>query len=198
MTPSRSSTSTRRRARARLLSIPRDTYVTLSGMPSGTGLSTDNKINTAFNSGPDALIETIENTFGIPINHFVITSFNGVIDLVKAVGGINLDFPYPVRDNDQGNNNSGPRHHPRRAARPSTATWRWPWPARATTSTRCGPGTGSTTAAATSGRIQRQNAIIEAVIDKAKSSYNPLDGQRLPRLGRPRHHQGRRHVDGRR
>ena len=24
------------------------------------------------------------------------------------------------------------------------------------------------------GRIQRQNAIIEAVIDKAKSSYNPL------------------------
>ena len=92
---------------ARLLSIPRDTYVALSGMPSGTGLSTDNKINTAFNSGPDPLIQTIENTFGIPINHFVITSFTGVIDLVKAVGGINLDFPYPVRDNDQGNNNSG-------------------------------------------------------------------------------------------
>ncbi len=98
---------------AEILSIPRDTYVTLSGMPSGTGLATDNKINTAFNSGQDPLIQTIENTFGIPINHFVITSFNGVIDLVQAVGGITLDFPYPVRDNDQGNNNSGLEHHPR-------------------------------------------------------------------------------------
>ena len=64
-------------------------------MPSGTGLATDNKINTAFNSGPDPLIQTIENTFGIPINHFVITSFNGVIDLVQAVGGITLELPLP-------------------------------------------------------------------------------------------------------
>ncbi len=76
-------------------------------MPSGTGLATDNKINTAFNSGPDPLIQTIENTFGIPINHFVITDFSGVINLVQSVGGITLDFPYPVRDNDDGNNNSG-------------------------------------------------------------------------------------------
>ena len=71
---------------ARLLSIPRDTFVALSGMPSGTGLATDNKINTAFNSGPIPLIQTIENTFGIPINHFVITDFSGVIDLVNGGG----------------------------------------------------------------------------------------------------------------
>ncbi len=158
---------------AQLLSIPRDTYVSLSGMPSGTGLSTDNKINTAFNSGPVPLIQTIENTFGIPINHFVITSFNGVIDLVKAVGGINLNFPYPARDNDNGNNNSGlvithagcqtldgnmalalarSRYY-QYEVRPSV--WYYD---------------GSSDL----GRIQRQNAIIEAVINKAKSSYNPL------------------------
>ncbi|HVA02123.1 MAG TPA: LCP family protein [Acidimicrobiales bacterium] len=158
---------------ARLMSIPRDTYVELSGMPPDTGLASHNKINTAFNSGPGALIQTIENTFGIPINHFVITSFSGVIDLVKAVGGINLNFPYPVRDNDQGNNNSGldithagcqtldgnmalalarSRYYEYEVRR---GYWEY-------------DGSGDL------GRIQRQNVIIEAVIDKAKSSYNPL------------------------
>ena len=63
-------------------------------------------------------IQTIENTFGIPINHFVITSFNGVIDLVQAVGGINLDFPYPVRDNDNGQQQLRARHHPLRLPDP--------------------------------------------------------------------------------
>jgi LCP family protein required for cell wall assembly len=158
---------------ARLLSIPRDTYVALSGMPSGTGLDTDNKINTAFNSGPIPLIQTIENTFGIPINHFVVTSFDGVIDLVQSVGGINLDFPYPVRDNDDGNNNSGLdiTHAGCQALNGNMAL--------ALARSRyyeyeVSPGSWEYDGSGDLGRIQRQNAIIEAVIDKAKSSYNPL------------------------
>jgi len=158
---------------AKLLSIPRDTYVALSGMPSNTGLATDNKINTAFNSGPIPLIETIQNTFGIPINHFVITSFSGVIDLVNAVGGINLDFPYPVRDNDQGNNNSGLSitHSGCQALNGTMAlalarSRYYEYEVR--------PGVWYYDSSSDLGRIQRQNAIIEAVIDKAKSSYNPL------------------------
>jgi LCP family protein required for cell wall assembly len=158
---------------ARLLSIPRDTYVALSGMPSGTGLATDNKINTAFNSGPIPLIQTIENTFGIPINHFVVTSFDGVIDLVKAVGGINLNFPYPVRDNDQGNNNSGLEitHSGCQTLNGNMAlalarSRYYEYEVR--------PGYWEYDGSGDLGRIQRQNAIIEAVIDKAKSSYNPL------------------------
>jgi LCP family protein required for cell wall assembly len=158
---------------ARLMSIPRDTYVSLSGMPSGSGLATDNKINTAFDSGPIPLIKTIEDTFGIGINHFVITSFSGVIDLVKSVGGITLDFPYPVRDNDNGNNNSGLdiTHAGCQALNGNMAL------ALARSrfyeyEVRSGAwyfdGSGDL------GRIQRQNAIIEAVIDKAKSSYNPV------------------------
>jgi polyisoprenyl-teichoic acid--peptidoglycan teichoic acid transferase len=158
---------------ARLLSIPRDTYVALSGMPSGTGLDTDNKINTAFNSGPIPLIQTIENTFGIPINHFVVTSFDGVIDLVQSVGGINLDFPYPVRDNDDGNNNSGLEitHAGCQTLNGNMAL--------ALARSRyyeyeLAPGNWEFDGSGDLGRIQRQNAIIEAVIDKAKSSYNPL------------------------
>jgi len=158
---------------ARLLSIPRDTYVALSGLSPGTGLATDNKINTAFNSGPQALIETIENTFGIPIHHFVIINFDGVINLVQSVGGIKLDFPYPVRDNDQGNNNSGLRitHAGCQTLNGNMAlalarsryyeyeVRRGEWEY---------DGSGDL------GRIQRQNTVIEAIIDKAKSDYNPL------------------------
>jgi len=158
---------------ARLLSIPRDTYVELSGMPSGTGLATDNKINTAFNSGPLPLIQTIENTFGIPINHFVITSFNGVIDLVTAVGGVNLDFPYPARDNDQGNNNSGLviTHS---GCQPLSGNMTLALARSRFYEYEVRPGYWEYDGSGDLGRIQRQNAIIEAVINKAKSSYNPL------------------------
>ena len=68
---------------AQLLSIPRDTWVEMSGVPESTGLSGPEKINTAFNgsgsvaSGINALTETIENTFGIPINHTIVIDFRG-------------------------------------------------------------------------------------------------------------------------
>ena len=83
---------------ASTLSIPRDTYVTLSGLPADTQLSSQNKINAAFAGGPDALIQTIQNTFGIPISHYIEISFFGLQDAVNALGGISMDFPYPVRD----------------------------------------------------------------------------------------------------
>ena len=37
---------------ARLLSIPRDAYVRLSGLPENSALSTHNKINAALTTGP--------------------------------------------------------------------------------------------------------------------------------------------------
>jgi LCP family protein required for cell wall assembly len=93
------------------LSIPRDTYVTLSGMPANSPLDSANKINSAFDAGPSALVRTIESTFGIPISHFIVINFFGLQDAVNALGGINMDFPYPVRDQDCSggvcNNNSG-------------------------------------------------------------------------------------------
>jgi LCP family protein required for cell wall assembly len=158
---------------ARLLSIPRDTYVALSGVPSSSGLATDNKINTAFNDGPTPLIETIENTFGIPIHHFVVIDFNGVINLVNSVGGINLDFRYPVRDNDQGNNNSGLR-----ITRTGCQTLNGNM-ALALARSRyyqyeVRPGVWEYDPTSDLGRIQRQNIVIESVINKAKSNFNPL------------------------
>jgi len=159
---------------AQLLSIPRDTYVALSGMPSGTGLATDNKINTAFNSGPDPLIKTIENTFGIPISHFVIMDFSGVINLVQSVGGITLNFPYPVRDNDNGNNNSG-LDITQSGCQTLNGNMALALARSRYYEYEVRPGVWEYDGSGDLGRIQRQDLIIEAVIDKVKSSsYNPL------------------------
>ncbi len=159
---------------AELLSIPRDTYVALSGMPSGTGLATDNKINTAFNSGPDPLIQTIQNSFGIPISHFVVIDFSGVINLVQAVGGITLNFPYPVRDNDDGNNNSG-LDIAHTGCQTLNGTMALALARSRYYEYEVRPGVWEYDGSGDLGRIQRQDTIIEAVIDKTKSSsYNPL------------------------
>jgi LCP family protein required for cell wall assembly len=161
---------------ASTLSIPRDTYVTLSGVPASTGLSMQNKINSAFGSGPDALIKTIQNTFGIPINHYIVLSFFGVQDAVNALGGISMDFPYPVRDQDCSTgvcyNNSG-------LAIPTTGCQVLDG-AQALSLSRSryfqyyADGQWNSDPTSDIGRIERQNLIIEAALDKAKSTYNPL------------------------
>lgn len=157
---------------AEMLSIPRDTFVQLSGMSSGTGLSSENKINTAFNNGPNALVQTVENTFGIPIQHFVVLDFNDEINLVNAVGGINLDFPFPVRDDDAGNNNSGLKIPTAGCQTLNGNT------ALALSRSRYyqyyEDGYWHSDPTSDLGRIERQNIIIEAVINKAKSDYNPI------------------------
>jgi LCP family protein required for cell wall assembly len=168
---------------AQLLSIPRDTWVEMSGIPESTGLSGPQKINTAFNggttptSGINSLTETIENTFGIPINHFVVIDFIGLIHAVGSVGGINLNFNYPVRDcSDQGCqiDNSG-------LAIPTTGCQTLNGNqtlalARSRFFQYDDPAEGGWTYDPSSdlGRIQRQDEIIEALISKVESTFNPL------------------------
>ena len=82
--------------RAALLSIPRDTFVPLAG----TG--TSGKINEAFSDGPEPLIRTITETFRIPIHHYVQVDFAGFKGLVNAVGGVDVFFASPARDQRTG------------------------------------------------------------------------------------------------
>ncbi|MCU1459655.1 MAG: transcriptional attenuator, LytR family [Actinomycetia bacterium] len=81
-----------------LMSIPRDTWVHIDGI----GMS---KINAALNgangvSGPDLLIRTITQTFGIPINHFLAVNFDTFGKVVDAIGTVPIYFQYPVRDHN--------------------------------------------------------------------------------------------------
>jgi LCP family protein required for cell wall assembly len=173
---------------ASTLSIPRDTFVTLSGVPSSSGVSNPNKINSAFASGPNdknpngtganGLVRTIENTFGIPISHWIVINFFGLMDAVNALHGVNLNLPDPIRDYGDCNGNgvlenctgldiattgcqtisgkevlelSRSRHFE------YYVNGRW-----------------ESDLSSDIGRIERQNLVISAVINKAKSTYNPL------------------------
>ncbi len=67
-----------------LMSIPRDSIVEVPG--AGT-----TKINAAFAlGGPELLTQTVENETGIRIDHYVEIGFGGFVDLVDAVGGVEI------------------------------------------------------------------------------------------------------------
>jgi LCP family protein required for cell wall assembly len=79
-----------------ILSIPRDLWVNIPGnVPNISGM---NRINAAYDSGPDLLIQTIETDLGIQINHYVDVNFPGFTSMVNALGGITMDFPTAVKD----------------------------------------------------------------------------------------------------
>lgn len=79
-----------------VLSIPRDLWVDIPGNDSG--ISGMNRINAAYDSGPDLLIQTIEKDLGITINHYMAVDFPGFSDMVNALGGITMDFPTEIKD----------------------------------------------------------------------------------------------------
>jgi LCP family protein required for cell wall assembly len=85
-----------------MLSIPRDLLVPIAD------LGRQDKINAAFAGGPGRVAKTIEQNFGIPVNHYLLVDFNGFRSIVDALGGIRVDFPFPSRDMDNlGHNLSG-------------------------------------------------------------------------------------------
>ena len=75
-----------------LLSIPRDYYLTIPG----TNGAKDKLTHTGTIGGVNTTIATLEDTFGIDISYYVRVNFNFVINLVDAVGGIDIynDQPY--------------------------------------------------------------------------------------------------------
>lgn len=82
--------------RRQLLSLPRDLKVDIPG--EGT-----NRINAAYAiGGPDLLVETVAAATGIRANHYLEVEFGGFAAIVDALGGIELNFPYPARDQKSG------------------------------------------------------------------------------------------------
>ncbi|GAE35814.1 LCP family glycopolymer transferase [Halalkalibacter akibai] len=72
-----------------LTSIPRDSRVEL------VGRGTMDKINHAHAyGGLDMAIATVENLLDIPIDYYALVKFEGLIDVVDALGGIEVDVPF--------------------------------------------------------------------------------------------------------
>ena len=73
-----------------ILSIPRDSYVPIACF-SG---QRKNKITHAAWKGETCMMNTIENFLDVNIDYYVKINFAGVVELVDALGGVEIDVPY--------------------------------------------------------------------------------------------------------
>jgi len=77
----------------KLLSIPRDTRVEIGD------LGYKDKINHSYaEGGKELTIETVEGFLDIPIDYFVTVNFDGFINIVDLLGGVNVDVPFDFND----------------------------------------------------------------------------------------------------
>lgn len=80
-----------------MLSIPRDLWVPIPGVG-------ENRINTAHffaesaqpGSGPQATLDTIRENFGIQVKYYLRVRFDGLIDLIDALGGLDIELEKPM------------------------------------------------------------------------------------------------------
>jgi LCP family protein required for cell wall assembly len=159
---------------AYLLSIPRDLGVDIEGLG-------HRKINSAYNlpdreAGAARLIDTIEDNFGVPIQHYIEVDLAGFTRLIDAVGGVDMCFEHPTRNPNTGLEiPAAGVHHldgtqalqfvRSRAAYEEFIDDRWQ------------QGTGSDLE-----RIQRQQDFLSATIDQALSTGLLTSATRVNRL----------------
>jgi LCP family protein required for cell wall assembly len=91
-----------------LVSLPRDSYVTIPAHIGLDGVAIEdrrNKINTAYGKGgAPLLVETVERNTGLHIDHYMEVGFKGIRDITDAVGGVNMCVPADVTDENSGLN----------------------------------------------------------------------------------------------
>ena len=87
---SRSDTIVVAKAGGGMVAVPRDTLVEIPGVG-------EDKINVAFAAGgPELTVETLENLTELPIDNYVVVHFDGVEDIVNAMGGITVEVEEPI------------------------------------------------------------------------------------------------------
>lgn len=83
-----------RGAEAEILAIPRDLLVTYGGI--------SGKVNAIYGrAGADGLRRAVEELLGVPVEHYLILTFDSVMKLVDAVDGIEVELPEPMRYTDR-------------------------------------------------------------------------------------------------
>jgi len=71
-----------------MMSVPRDSY-----LPISCRKNQKNKLTHAGWYGTECMMETIENTFDVDIDYYVKVNFKGVVNLVDALGGVDVEVP---------------------------------------------------------------------------------------------------------
>lgn len=77
-----------------LISLPRDSYVAIPGQGK-------NKLNAAYAfGGAPLLVETVEQNTGVRVDSYLEIGFLGLVNMVDAVGGIEVCPESPMQDKD--------------------------------------------------------------------------------------------------
>jgi len=77
-----------------LISIPRDSYVPIPG-------NGKNKINAAYAfGGPKLLVKTVEQNTGLRVDAYMEIGFGGFVNIIDALGGIQMCIPKAIKDTD--------------------------------------------------------------------------------------------------
>ena len=93
------------RSRVTVVSIPRDSWVNIPGH----GM---NKINAAYGLGGAMLmVQTVEQATGLTINDYVEVGFLGFVNVIDALGGVNICLPQALDDPYSGLDLSAGVHH---------------------------------------------------------------------------------------
>jgi LCP family protein required for cell wall assembly len=146
---------------AKMMSIPRDLYVPIAETEASS------KINSAYQGGPRRLILTIQQSLGIPINHYMEVDFVSFAGLVDALGGITIDFPNPAHDTNTGLDiaTAGPAH----LDGPQALAY-----VRSRHYVEQIDGRNREDPRADLGRVERQQKFLKAVFGKIGDTRNPL------------------------
>lgn len=149
-----------------LVSLPRDLKVEVPG--NGT-----NKINAAYAfGGPDLLVQTVQNETGVSVNHYIEVDFGGFAAVVDSLGGIDMDFPYPARDDKSGLSIPEAGTHKLNGEQALAF-------ARSRSYQELRNGTWTSVGANDIARTDRQQQLLLALFDQATELGNALD---LPRF----------------
>lgn len=79
-----------------LMSVPRDLWVKIGDS------ERFEKINAAYQRGPDVLVRTVQRALNIPIHHYLEINFGGFKQIVDAIGGVRICVNRASRDKATG------------------------------------------------------------------------------------------------
>ncbi|WP_233144129.1 LCP family protein [Lottiidibacillus patelloidae] len=82
-----------------MLSIPRDTYVYLPTMGYSDRISHAHAYD-----GVDGAVAAVEEMLNVPVDYFVRLNFYGFIEIVDALGGVEVYVPFTFREQDSNDN----------------------------------------------------------------------------------------------
>lgn len=96
----------RDRSGATIISIPRDTMIPIPSCTRPDGTEVESRdiamINSALNDGPYCSLDAVRQFTGIDITDFIVFDFDGVVEVVDALGGVEICSEHPIHDEHSG------------------------------------------------------------------------------------------------